>query len=144
MKNIFLVLFLSLALTGCINSATARLTPGTNLGIVKSFCVLQEVNGNEEIQKLITSNLKKRGYSAISGYSLPQQHNIDLLVTYTDKWTWDITPYLLELTINFRDPKNSFPVAIGNSVHTSLSRLSPEEMVDEVLTNIFNSKPIGN
>jgi hypothetical protein len=49
---------------------------------------------------------------------------------------WDITMYMLELTINFRDPKNNFPLASGNSFHTSLTRKSPEEMVDEVLNNI--------
>jgi len=28
------------------------------------------------------------------------------------------------------------PIATGNSLHTSLTRKSPEEMVDEVLSNI--------
>jgi hypothetical protein len=49
---------------------------------------------------------------------------------------WDITMYMIELTIDFRDPKTSFPLATGTSMHTSLTRKSPEEMVEEVLTNI--------
>jgi hypothetical protein len=32
-----------------------------------------------------------------------------------------------------------FPLAVGNSYHTSVTRKSPEEMVDEVLTNILNT-----
>jgi len=51
---------------------------------------------------------------------------------------WDITMYLLELTVTVRNPSNDFPMAVGNSLHTSLTRKSPEEMVDEVMTNIFN------
>jgi hypothetical protein len=38
--------------------------------------------------------------------------------------------------------KHAWPqrvLAVGNSYHTSLTRKSPEEMVDEVLTNIFNA-----
>lgn len=53
---------------------------------------------------------------------------------------WDITMYMLELTITLRDPVNNTPLAVGNSLHSSLTRKSPEEMVDEVLTNIFNAK----
>jgi hypothetical protein len=52
---------------------------------------------------------------------------------------WDITLYLLELTITFRDRNNEFPLAVGNSYHTSLTRKSPGEMVDEVITNILDA-----
>ena len=44
---------------------------------------------------------------------------------------------MLELTITLRDPETKFPMATGNSYHTSLTRLSPEEMVEEVLGSIF-------
>jgi hypothetical protein len=44
---------------------------------------------------------------------------------------------MLELTVVVRDPKTDFPLATGNSLHTSLTRKSPKEMVDEVTTNIF-------
>jgi hypothetical protein len=62
---------------------------------------------------------------------------VDALVTYKDKWMWDITMYMLELTITIRDPQNDYPLATGNSFHTSLTRKSPTEMVDEVVENIF-------
>jgi hypothetical protein len=52
---------------------------------------------------------------------------------------WDITLYLLELTVTFRDANTGYPLAVGNSYHTSLTRKSPEEMVDEVITNIFQA-----
>jgi hypothetical protein len=64
---------------------------------------------------------------------------VDAIVTYVDKWFWDITMYMLELTITLRDPKTDFPLATGSSYHTSMTRKSPEGMVDEVLTNIFFS-----
>jgi hypothetical protein len=58
---------------------------------------------------------------------------VDSVITYVDRWMWDITLYLLELTVTLRDATNSFPIALGNSYHTSLTRKSPEEMVDEVM-----------
>jgi len=45
--------------------------------------------------------------------------------------------YLVELTVTIREPKSDYPLATGNSLHTSLTRLSPPEMVDEVVGNIF-------
>jgi hypothetical protein len=37
---------------------------------------------------------------------------------------WDITLYLLELTVTLRDTTNDFSSAVGNSFHTSLTRKS--------------------
>ena len=80
------------------------------------------------------------GYSATAGPELPQSsYKVDSVVTYVDRWMWDITLYLLELTVTFRDAANGFPLVVGNSYHTSLTRKSPEEMVDEVVTNILNT-----
>lgn len=46
---------------------------------------------------------------------------------------------MLELTVTLRDPVTSFPMAVGNSFHTSLTRKSPDEMVDEMLGNVINA-----
>jgi hypothetical protein len=46
---------------------------------------------------------------------------------------------MLELTITLKDPENKYPLVVGNSYHTSLSRKSPEAMIQEVLTNIFHN-----
>ena len=43
---------------------------------------------------------------------------------------------MIELTITLRTPESDYPLAVGDSFHTSLTRLSPESMVKEVLTNL--------
>jgi hypothetical protein len=53
---------------------------------------------------------------------------------------WDITMYMLELRVTLRNPDSGFPIAVGNSFHTSLTRKSPEEMVDEVVGNILTTQ----
>jgi hypothetical protein len=128
--------------SGCaVNRATASISPDTQLGKFKSFYVVKVPNDERSIDKLITDNLQKRGFRVTSGAQPPSAPaGVDALVTYNDKWMWDMTMYMLELTINFRDPKTNFPMATGNSYHTSLTRKSPPEMVDEVLTNIFTTK----
>ena len=42
--------------------------------------------------------------------------------------------------VTVRSPANDFPLATGNSMHTSLTRKSPEEMTDEVVSNILAAK----
>jgi hypothetical protein len=134
-----LVLGALLFVSGCSNHATATLSPGADLSKIKTFYVVHQPKDTHNLHYLIRDKLVKEGYSATAGPELPQSsYKVDSTVTYVDRWMWDITLYLLELTVNFRDAANGFPLAVGNSYHTSLTRKSPEEMVDEVLTNILN------
>ena len=131
--------------SGCaINKATASLTSGSDLSGVRSFYVVKLPGDKNGVDEIIRKNLVKRGYTATVGPEKSRPYNADAVVTYQDKWMWDITMYMIELTINFRNPANDFPTATGNSLHTSLTRKSPEEMVDEVLTNIFKASKEGS
>ena len=124
--------------SGCaVNRATALLTPGTDLSGVKQFYVVTLPEDKHAVDKLIKTQLEKMGYSATVGPEKTPPYQADAVVTYQDEWMWDITMYMIELTITLRNPETSFPMAVGNSFHTSLTRKSPEEMVEEVLTNIF-------
>lgn len=134
-----MLLSLMMCTTGCVNRATASLSPGANLSTIKSFYLIPGAEDKDNYL-IIQENLKHRGFSVTTGPEMPLPYTTDAVVHYVDKWMWDITPYMLELTITFRDPVYNKPLAIGNSLHTSLTRKSPEEMVDEVLTNIFKAK----
>jgi len=134
----FLLLGLLVLTSGCANRATAYLTPGADLSKIKSYYLIPGAEDKDNYL-LIKANLEKRGYSVTAGPEMLPPYKSDAVVTYVDKWMWDLSMYMLELTITFRDPNNNSPLAVGNSLHTSLTRKSPEEMVDEVLTNIFNA-----
>jgi hypothetical protein len=122
--------------SGCaVNRATATVDPSANLDKLRIVQVKKTEGEDGTIQKLIASDLRKRGYEVPEEGKIPEK--VDAVVTYVDKWMWDMTMYLLELTVMVRDPKSDFPLASGNSFHTSLTRLSPPAMVDEVLGNIF-------
>ena len=126
-------------LPGCANQATARITPGADMSRVKSFYVVTQPDDKRGVGKLIQASLTKRGYATTIGPEKPAPYKADALVTYLDKWMWDITMYMIELTVVIRNPDNNFPLATGNSMHASLTRLSPEAMVEEVLGNIFKA-----
>ena len=122
--------------TGCaVNRATGSVDPSANLSALKTMYV-KKIADDDNTYTLIADKLRSKGVTVTSG-SEAAPGNVDAVVTYIDKWMWDITMYMLELTITIRDPKTDFPLATGNSFHTSLTRLSPKEMVNEVVDNIY-------
>jgi hypothetical protein len=127
---IIVVWGLSLLAAGCSNYATATLSPGVDLSGVKTFYVVHQPRDTHNLHYLIRDRIVKEGFTAVAVHSV---------ITYVDRWVWDITLYLLELTVTLRDADNNFPLAVGNSYHTSLTRKSSEEMVDEVMMNIFKA-----
>ncbi len=134
-----LLLCLLASTSGCANHATASLTPGADLSKIKSFYLIPGAEDKDNY-KIIQANLEKRGFTVTTGPEMLPPYKSDAVVTYVDRWDWDIIAYMIELTIAFRDPINNSPIAVGNSLHSVWVHRSPEEMVDEVLTNIFNAK----
>ena len=137
-KTVFIIVLLSaLALLhGCaMNRATATVDQTTDLSSLKVFYVKKYSEDTRDTNVVIKDKLVEMGFQVSEA-----ETDVDAIVTYVDKWWWDITMYMLELTVTLRDPKTDYPFATGNSMHTSLTRKSQEGMVDEVLTNILFSK----
>jgi hypothetical protein len=136
--NIAVILFATL-LVGCVNSAVSVKEPTVDLTHIETIYVRQFPPDNHELNRLIASELRAMGYQATSGDEQPD--NIDAVVTYRDKWRWDMSMYMLSIAIKVRDPKTDFPLAEGISLHTSVTRKTPEGMIRETLVNIFGQGP---
>jgi hypothetical protein len=129
------------AMTGCAsNRATATLMADADLSKVKTLYIVHADADNHAVDQDLKAAFEKRGYAVTTGPALKPPYPQDAVVTYIDKWFWDITMYELELTITMRNPVNDFPLATANSMHTSLTRKSPAEMADEVAGNIVAAK----
>lgn len=130
---------------GCaINRESATVTEGEDISGLKSFYVVKFEPDDSDINHLIRDELVVLGYDATTGPEAGVPQGVDAVVTYRDKWMWDITMYMIELTITLRNPETNYPLAVGDSYHTSLTRLTPENMVKEVLANIFaEGQPSG-
>ena len=131
-----LVVLAFAVLNGCaVNRATSSVDQTTDLSQLKTFHVKKYAEDERGTDVVIKDKLEDFGFTVKETSA-----DVDAVVTYVDDWFWDITFYMLELTITLRDPATDFPLATGNSYHTSLTRKSQEGMVDEVLTNIFFSE----
>ncbi len=85
------------------------------------------------LEKIIKNQLTARGYTATYGEKHNIPEDIDIIVKYIDNWMWDITNYMLDITIEFKDAKTGILIASGKSYRPSLQRSSPENMIKETL-----------
>ena len=121
---------------GCATATTSR-APGTDLGTLKTFYVSKLPADGRGVERLIAARLNMMGYKATSGPSEKPPGPVDAIVTYQDKWMWDITMYMVQLDVQVRDPQTDMVLASGRSWRPSLQRKTPEGMVQEVLENVF-------
>lgn len=132
---------LTLFLSGCaiVDLRSSRL-PDTDISELKTFYVIANDEDPGKVHQSVSDAIVELGFESSSGPKSQTPDNIDALVSYDDRWFWDITNYMIELNLIIRDPKTYYPLAEGESIRTSLARLSPKDMSKEILESIFNPK----
>jgi len=81
----------------------------------------------------VEQELTQRKFQVKSGPQEAAPKDIDCLVKSQQRWMWDLTMYLLELKVDFLDPKTGALFASGRIYRPSLIRRSPEFMAHEVM-----------
>jgi len=137
-KLCFLAAVLTLA-SAC-SSFTTQVSPGVNIKDYKTFYVEKLPADERHIDHVIRDEMNKLGLAATAGPGAERPANVAAVVTYEDRWMWDITMYMLSLQINIRNASNDVLLANGSTSYTSLVRKSPEFMAREILTTIFRGE----
>ena len=127
---------LVLALAGCATLSASK-APDAHLDTLKTFYVVRQPKDSKGIEKLFADRLTTMGRKATFGDAPGLPEPVDAVVTYQDKWMWDINMYLIQLDVQIRDGKTGEILASGTSMRPSLERKSPEAMVEETLKEIF-------
>lgn len=141
MAKVIGLLFLLFLMVGCSKAIIkSDCDPNIDLAKLKTFYVRKLPAEEMGLEKIIAGKLNEFGFQATSGVHSTPPHPVDAIVTYRDRWMWDITMYMLEINIKFRNPQTDYVFANGKSYRTSLARKSPEEMIDEVLRDMFAGK----
>ena len=129
-------LLLVLVLTGCATNKASH-APDADLHKLKTFYVARLPADENGVEKLIAKRLNVLGYQCTSGDAQTSPSPVDAVVTYQDRWMWDITMYMIKLDIQIHDGATGAILANGEVVRPSLQRKSPEGMVEETLGVIF-------
>ncbi len=131
------LLVVQLFISGCATNLDSTVAKGVDLNEIETIFVQKLPADGRGVEKLIAEELIRLGYDASYGAALPEGESYDAMVTYQDKWMWDMTMYMIELKVQILDPETRFVMASGQTMRTSLVRKSPEGMVEEVLGEIF-------
>ena len=129
----------SIFLSGCAATVVSSVGPNTDLKSLKNFYVVRSPDDNRGVDTAIQLQLASMGLKATSGTDFSRPKDVDVIVTYKHNWVWDITWYLLDLIIQFRDPQTNVLIASGQSYRSSLVRREPAFMAKEVLDSIFKT-----
>jgi hypothetical protein len=133
--RLLIILALLAGLCGCVNNAVQHTSPAADLSKIKTICVEKFEPDGRNLNVLIAEALNKLNYQASTADKCPD--NVDAVLTYRDKWMWDITMYMISISMKLNDPNTGFPLAYGQALHTSLTRQTPRETIDEVLSNML-------
>ena len=138
-----LIAALLLSFTGCASvQVGGSLAPGASSQITKdsSFYVVKLAEDERGVELKIANHLQERGYKATSGTVNGKPDNVDVVVTYQDRWMWDMTMYMIRLNITLENGETSELLGSGESYRTSLARKSPETMIQEIFDEILSDQ----
>ena len=140
MVKLAIVSAIIITLDSCAHESTRELSPNfSESGItrMKSFYVRRHADDDYKLGEEITSQLQVMGYQAICGSTGSPPVKVDAVITYMDKWTWDMTMYLLSLDVQLRQPGSDATLATAKTLRTSAVRRSQKEMVRETLAKLL-------
>lgn len=132
---------LPLGLGACVTRQTGVVAPGADLRTVRSIYVVRFEPDTRGVNGLIANDLRARGFQATTGDAIDRPPDVDAVLSYRDRWRWDISMYMLALDVTVADARTRQQLASGQSYRTSLGRLSPEGMVQEVMDTILAATP---
>jgi hypothetical protein len=105
----------------------------------RTFAVRRQVNDKRNLDQLIGERLQRLGLELASN-----AEEADYVVSYVDRWYWDMRNYLIDLRIDVREARTNVLVATGRSYQTSLAAMGQrhESIIDRTLRILFEGSPV--
>ena len=132
-----LLIAVSVISTGCSQHVSGPAATDPRLKSFKTFYLIHNDSDERGLSAIIQNELAALGKEGRRGPPISTPANVDAIVTYYQDWRWDLTWYLLNLLIQFRDPETLVLLGSAVSHRTSLARTEPEAMTREVLEAIL-------
>lgn len=115
--------------------------PGSEVASMQRFLVVHRDGDPRHIENDIRDQLEAFGRQAEAVVDLPDDlSSYDAVVTYVDRYWWDITLYCIQLTLYFRDTRTGYVMATGSSRRGSLYRKTPSGHAALVLGDLFEKR----
>ena len=136
-RALALALLGALAVAGCSTDRSSAVLPGVDLSRYRSAFVTCQPKDGAGICDYIARDLRERGWQVTTSAEPLKPREADVLVDYEDRWSWDVSVYLLTLRIDLRAPQTNLLLATSRVYRTSLARGTPASMTREALDSVF-------
>jgi hypothetical protein len=137
-----LVMVLAGLVSGCVGSTAGQMIPDDPLVKSGTYYVEKHEKDGRDFASMIAERMRARGLPASSGTFAERPEEFDYLVTYVDRWMWDMRMYLSDLRIDVRDRRDSSLVGFGQSSQSSLKAMgkSHDDVIEAALNELFGSQ----
>jgi hypothetical protein len=104
------------------------------------FFVEYQVKDTRRLDHQIADALRTRGVAIVL-----VRDDADYVVTYEDRWKWDMRMYLRDLKIEARDARTGALVGSGRSRQDSFAALGKthRDVIDRAVAAMFDEQPSG-
>ena len=117
----------------------ARL-PGSRFHEMKRFYVQQSPGDERGLHEVVRDEMRRLGLDVDAGAGPPTEE-YDAVVTYIDRWSWDMATFCMQLTLYVRDTETGYVTATGWSYRPSIVRKTPAGHARLILTEWFGEEP---
>lgn len=133
-----ILLCLYLSLSACATAdVSSYVVPGETLDESGSWFIVFAENDERALHEKLRQEMVSRGLTASTGFADRVPEGTTYLVEYGSQWQWDVTWYLLDLSVRVYEPETRLLIASAHSVRTSLARKSSEQVVAETLDKLL-------
>ncbi len=133
-----LLLFALVFTSGCASKLSSNITPSANVDDLGNIYVVRFEPDGRNLHNIIAEELELLGHTAKSGEIEDKPANTNTVVTYSDRWMWDITMYLLAIDLQVFDVDKGVPIGSIHNMRTSLIRKTPRGMIRGALYEFFD------
>lgn len=127
----------ALLLAGCAQLTTRQL-PNAPVWKYKHVFVEARLVDNFGVAEAIARDLRAMGYDASSGPLTMMPQGTEIIVSFEDMWTWDLSTYMIEFDVQVRSARTDKIVAMGHYLRPSMVfGHPPEAMIQELLSKMF-------
>lgn len=130
---------LALLLVGCVGNTSGELTLPKEKVQAGTYFVQRQDNDGRDLASTIAKAMQARGLQATAGTVAQRPAEVDYVVTYVDKWWWDMRMYLSDLRIDLRDARDQSILGYGQSMQSSLKAMGQthEDVINRALDQLF-------
>ncbi len=135
----FLVVFVGFG-SACSTGAGryAGTLPNSRFFEMQRFYVQKAPQDERGIHVMIRDELRRIGLRADAGEGEPKG-SYDAVITYADRWSWDLSTYCSQLTLYVRDTRTGFITATGWSYRPSIARKTAAGHARVIVSEWFGS-----